>query len=695
MAETCIIDFETRGVLDLRKTGAERYFEHADTGFWCVCFAFDNGSVETWIPDEIDSETYERVKPPRALIEHVAARREVVAHNAHFEMCGWARLIRDGHRLPPLDPRQVNDTMARARALGLPGGLEEAAAAMRLPVQKDMDGRRLMLQMARPRKKEPLEWWHDDAKLLRLIEYCKTDVEVERLLHAKLPPLSAEERALWVRDYEINQRGVLLDIPSVERASVIVAEEQKRLGAEVKALTKGVVPSASAVAKMTEWLATQNVETDGLAKAKVRELLAGDALDGNELARAVVELRKEAAKASTAKLKAMQAGACADGRARGLFAYHGAATGRWAGRRVQTQNMPRPDKSFKFQDAENVIAWLKHGAAGIRLEYGSVLDAVSWSLRSLIIAAPGSRFLQADYSNIEGRMLAWLAGEEWKLEAFRQFDAGHGADLYKLAYSKAFGVPVDSVNDDQRQVGKVMELALGYQGGHGAFISMGANYGLKPADLVEPIRDAADPDIWDEAADRYEKGAYGLTRDEYAAIGVIVRGWRTAHPAVQRFWYGLNDAALEAVKKPGTVSSAGPHIRYKVVGDFLYCRLPSGRKIAYAYPHIGVNTYGRLSVIYWGVDSRTRKWQEQHMYGGLASENVTQAAARDVLAEGIVRTESAGYPCTMHIHDEILSETQSNHGSLAHFMQLMAVVPDWAQGLPVAVLGWEGERYRK
>lgn len=682
------MDGETRSVIDLRKTGAERYFEHDSTGVWCLCFAFDDGPIETWKP--------EHEPAPRELVAHVAAGREVVAHSAHFEMLLWARLIRDGHGLPPLDPRQVNDTMARCRALALPGSLEEAAMALKLLVHKDMEGRALMLRMARPRKKEPLEWWHDDDKLARLIEYCKTDVEVERLLHAKLPPLSAEERDLWVRDWRINQRGVGLDLPSVERAAVIAAEEQKRLGAEVREITKGVVSGALQAGKMREWLAGQGIETDSLAKASVRALLDGDTLEPESAARAVVELRKEAAKASTAKLKAMSAGACEDGRARGLFSYHGAGqTGRWAGRRVQTQNMPRPDKSFKYKDAENVIDWLRYGAAGIRLEYGSALDAISWSLRSLIIAAPGSRFLQADYSNIEGRMLAWLAGETWKLEAFREFDAGRGADLYKLAYSKAFGVAVESVTDDQRQIGKVMELALGYQGGHGAFISMGANYNLKPAELVEPIRDAADPDLWDECADRYEKGAYGLTRDEFAAIGVIVKGWRAAHPAVTRFWYALNDAATAAVRKPGEVVSAGPHIRYKTVGEFLYCRLPCGRKIAYAYPMLGVNTYGKPSVVFWGVDSRTRKWQEQSVYGGHLAENATQAASRDVLAEGIVRTEDAGYPCVMHVHDEILAEMPNGHGSLAQFMLLMSQVPAWANGLPVAVAGWEGGRYRK
>ena len=684
-----VIDFETRSPADLKKTGAERYFEHPDTGVWCLCYAVgDDGEVQTWRPG---AELL-----PGELIGHVAAGREVVAHNAHFEMLGWARLIRDGYALPPLDPRQVNDTMARARALALPGSLEDAAAALHLPIAKDAEGRRVMLQLARPRSREPLVWWDDPAKLARLIEYCKTDVEVERLLHKKLPPLSAEERALWVRDWHINQRGVLLDMPSIERAAYVVAEEQKRIGWEVRALTKGVVPSAQTTSKMLAWLRTRGVEVDSLAKAHVRDLLQGSDLDRVEGVRAVVELRKEAAKASTAKLKAMQAGACSDNRARGLFAYHGAGqTGRWAGRRIQTQNMPRPDKSFKPRDAENVIDWLPHGAAGIRFEYGSVLDAVSWSLRSLLIAAPGTRFLQSDYSNIEGRVLAWLAGEEWKLRAFRDFDAGRGADLYKLAYSKAFGVPAESVNDDQRQIGKVMELALGYQGGHGAFISMGANYGLQPADLVAPIRDASDSDEWHDAAQRYEHGAYGLTRDEFAAIGVIVRGWRNAHERVVRFWYALNDAAVQAVRNPGEITGAGPHIRYKSVGDFLYCRLPSGRKIAYAHPCIGVNTYGRECVTFWGVDTLTRKWSEQSGYGGHFAENVTQAAARDILACGIERTENAGYPCVMHVHDEILSETPCDYGSLVEFMQLMSVVPAWAESLPVAVAGWEGERYRK
>lgn len=421
-----------------------------------------------------------------------------------------------------------------------------------------------------------------------------------------------------------------------------------------------------------------------------------------------------------------------------------------SGRRIQTQNLTRPAKGFKPSDAERVIDFLKYPSAArcIRFEYDSVMDAVSSSLRSFIHAKPGHRLVTADYSNIEGRVLAWLAGEEWKVEAFRDFDAGRGHDLYKLAYAKSFGVPVEQVDDDgQRQIGKVQELALGYSGGIGSFISMGANYGVVPERIAEAVKAITPAELWQDTLKRLPapgtRFRAGLDPDTWCGLRIVVDSWRAAHPRVVMFWRDLEEAAREAVEYPGTVTNvAGGMIRYRKEGDFLKCKLPSGRCVVYPYAEMKrfpsmkweakrdellysikeASTLGPVesadaialyqaeladheaniewtaSLTYWGVSSKagsSKKWKQQRAYGGLLAENVTQATARDCLAEAIPRLEAAGYPIVMHVHDEIVSEVPEGFGTLEEFVHLMCHGSDWAEGLPIVAAGWEGERYRK
>lgn len=714
MADFATIDFETRSTVDLRKTGTEVYAEHPTTWAWCLGWALDDGEPEIWQPGE---------PLPRELYQHILLGRKVVAHNAHFEMIIWDMLRRRGEDLPPLDPEQVDCTMARARALALPGSLEEAAQALRLPVQKDMEGRRLMLQMARPRKKHEdgrLEWWEDEVKRERLFSYCKQDVITERVLHLALPPLSDEERRTWLLDWKINQRGVMLDIPAVTAARALVEEEGKALSAEVKRLTNGKVPGTSTVKQMLQWVKDNNVDVDALAKKDVKELLERESLRtdversyeefdawilrmpnglaSEETVRKVIELRKEAAKASTAKLKAMGHSACADGRARGLFSYSVASTRRWAGRRIQTQNMPRMPKHFKPDDAANLIDWLQYPNArkAIRLEYGNVMDAMSWSLRSFLVAAPGKRFVCADYSNIEGRVGAWLSGEEWKLQAFRDVDAGHGHDIYKLAYSKSFGVKPDDVDDDKRQVGKVQELALLFGGAHGAFVSMAAIYGIKLetlADMVQAITPAHD---WEYHADFYN--GHELSQRVWVAIRIVATAWRKAHPRVVQTWKDCEAAAIAAVKNPGLITEGGPLLRYRKSGDFLFCRLPSGGCLAYPYPFVqDTMKWGKPTeeLVFFGQDQITHKWEEQRGWGGYLFQNAVQGTARDKLDGGLKRAEDAGYPVVMHVHDSILSEVIEGFGSLEEFIALIVRGDPWEHGLPVAAAGYEAKRFHK
>ena len=403
-----------------------------------------------------------------------------------------------------------------------------------------------------------------------------------------------------------------------------------------------------------------------------------------------------AAKSSTAKYQAILNAVCRDGRVRGSLRYHGASTGRWAGSGMQPQNFPRildHDAVATTLDILREINDPTEACDAIALFVGEPMSALSRCLRAMIVSALGKRLVGADYSNIEGRVNAWLAGEQWKVDAFRLFDEGVGDDLYKLAYGRSFDIPASDVSKDQRQIGKVMELSMGYQGGWRAFEKMGANYGI----------------------------TVGKDRAEELKVA-----WREAHPAIQQSWWSLQQAAIDAVMNPGiTVPVLSGRIAYKVAHGFLWCQLPSKRTLSYAAPRIvwvvrdgnfvergsfsdkakaeayvdekveRVSWSVRPQVEFDGVDSTTKKWSKQRLYGGLQCENVVQAISRDILVDAMLRLEEAGYPIVLTVHDEIMSEVPDGFGSREEFVALMSVVPAWAAGLPVAVAAWEDVRYGK
>ncbi len=344
------IDFETRSTVDLRAAGAHAYAEHETTDAWCMGWAMGAEPVELWAAGE---------PCPARVAAHVAAGGVVVAHNASFELAIWNRLMVPRHDWPRLDPAQVRCTMAMAYAMALPGGLDDAAAAVNLEIQKDADGKRLMLQMSRPRivgDDGRVIWWDDEARRARLHAYCRQDVEVERQLETRLLALNASEQALWALDMRVNDRGVAIDLATVDKLIRAVEREKVRLDRAMAKVTGGRVSACSQVAELEAWLNAQGVAVDGLAKADVTTLLGG-ALPAP--AREALRLRQQAAKSSVAKLKAMRDGACADGRVRGTMQFHGAATGRWAGRRIQPQNFPRP--SLGQDEIERVVGMFGAG----------------------------------------------------------------------------------------------------------------------------------------------------------------------------------------------------------------------------------------------------------------------------------------------------------------------------------------------
>lgn len=668
MAPQLHIDFETRSTVDLKSAGLDNYAKFPTTSVWCIAFAFDDEPVD--LIDYYSSRNIARV------LAHVKSGGIVLAHNAAFELAIWNNILVPRSNWPPLKPEQMRCTMAMAYAMGLPGALDNAASAVGLDVQKDRAGYRLMLQMCRPRGMKsdgsPI-WWDEPEKLERLFEYCKQDVRTERALAKRLLPLSDDEQALWVLDRKINDRGVMVDRLAVKAALKLVQVEQVRLNAEMRDLTDGHVGACTEVARLTSWLRGKGVVIEGVAKAHVLDALSGDDLPPD--CRKALLLRRESAKSSTAKLHAMSDAVSADDRLRNMFQYHGAHTGRWAGRRVQLQNIPRWPEGFGAKDAEVIFGILtgerdaSKAARRIDVIHGAPLTIVSYLLRSMLTAAPRHTLMAADFANIESRGLAWLAGDDQKLDDFRAYDAGEGPDIYRLAASAIEGIPIAEVTKAQRQIGKVSELACGFGGGVRAFQKMARNYGVTISD------------------------------DKAEAIKIR---WRELNTRTVGYWYDLERVAIQAVLRSGQVVSVGPKERavsFRVKGSFLWCRLPSGRVLAYPYPCIKPKEtpWGELKdqLHYKTRDGLTRKWAEVSTYGGKLAENVTQAICRDLLVYAIRQAEAAGYPIVLHVHDELVTEFLGEFGSLPEFEAICSRKPGWAEGLPVVAKGWVGRRYRK
>ena len=708
-------DWETRSTVDLKKTGADVYAEHPDTDILTLSYAIGDGDVRRWHPG---------LPLPEDLFAELALGGKLVAHNAYFELVIWKHIAAKRYGFPPLAASQVIDTMAICYAHALPGALANAAKAVNLPLDKDEAGKRVMLRLCKPRAwegKRPI--WYERADYPDLFAtldlYCDRDVEVERALEKRLPALKASEQAVWELDFTINQRGVPIDVDSVRKALAVTAHEATVLNAELREITGGIVPSATNPAKLALWLReVKGLACDSVNKATVRELLADPNLPAD--ARRALEIRGQVGKTSTRKLNAMLACVSPDNRARGLHQFHAAGTGRWGGRRIQTQNMPRPAKGVDVEFCLNALQWgTAEAFEALTLLHGGATATLSSCLRSLLASTAMTRFVTADFSNVEGRVLPWLAGEDWKLDLFREIDAGRGRDIYLVAASGIFGEEIDDKEDPRRQVGKVSELALGYQGGPGAFATMAAVYGVDVAGILPSIWPVSTMDRKKDALRSWQsrgKAARVMSREAWVAAELVKMAWRDRHPATVQFWRDIEDAGIAAVAQPGRTTYAGP-IKFRKAGSFLFMRLPSGRCIAYPYPKLvrtkmpwkdrdGRQATKEALTYFSTIDesnkskivpdpNNTSRWARIGTYGGKLTENADQAMSRDLLAEAMLRLEDRGYPVVMHVHDEAVCELPPAEGSLDEMCKIMSEVPAWAAGLPMAAAGWEGSRYRK
>ena len=657
------IDLETFSSVPIQKAGAQKYIQSPD--FEILLFAYSLNGAEPVCCDFAQGETLPKWVA-EALLDPQCLKH---AYNAPFE---WGCLSRYmGRQLPPA---QWRCTMFHGLYAGYTAGLDATGRALGLPEDKRKlnTGKALIRYFCVPCAPSKANggrtrnYPHHAPERWELFkEYNRQDVttemEIERRLSAvPIPDFVQKE---WETDLIINSRGVAIDMGMVEGALELGATVRNTLTTEAVKISG--LNNPNSVKQLASWLESETgEEINGLRKDTVAKMLARD--DNSLEVQRMLEIRQELGKTSTKKYDAIEQAVCQDGRVRGLLQFYGAnRTGRWAGRLVQVQNLPRT-YTEPLELARDLVKGRKLDA--LKCIYGSVPDTLSQLIRTAFIAAPGNVLIDADFSAIEARVISWLAGEEWRLEVFRT----HGK-IYEASASQMFGVPIDLIKKGNpeyalRQKGKVAELALGYQGSTGALINMGA------LDMGIPEEDLPD----------------------------IVSRWRDANKRIRDLWYKVDAAAVQVITQGGSVGVSSIILAHEWDAtqgtDYMTITLPSGRKLFYNAPQIGVNQWGNPSISYMGMDQTTKKWKRIETYGGKLVENCVQAIARDCLAQAIEHLEAAGLPVIFHIHDEVVIDIRpfaDNEAMLAKTVEIMSRPVPWAPGLPLGADGWVGKFFKK
>jgi DNA polymerase len=651
-----------------------------------MAWAFDDEEPSVWYPEHVlrfllpDSEPREIDSLPPRILDHITSGGEVRGWNVEFERIIWREIMHKRYGFPNLTLEQCFDTAAEAAAMALPRSLDLAAKVCRLPTQKDGEGYSLMMKMTKPRrakkgapKDAPPVWWYDRALIERLGSYCGQDVRTEKGMYKvvrRLPPL---EREHYLEVCRQNDAGITVDVQLVRAMRRVADEGLERANAALEEITGGEVSEVTNHQRLRTWVNSRGVETDSVAKKVIRELLESDLADD---VRGALELRRDAGKSSLAKLDSMMECIAGDGKIHGMLIYHGASTGRETAKLTQPHNFPRgeiPDppgwKGGPYIETY-VDAVLREAYDEIDLSFHPI-TVVSSMLRSALTAGAHNELIAADFSGIEARGVNWIAGQEDMLENFRALDAGDKSrDPYVINAMRYYKLPFEQIKKTpHRQTGKFQELGCGF--------GMGAKTGKIQA-----------------------KDVYQLEITE-AQAKELIDNYRATHPAVKAFWKTIDKAAIEAVATPGTNVVFGPlqNLIFTKRGAYLYLILPSKRALVYAQPKIveRMAPWGETTpaVQIMAVHPKTKQWWPQDMYGGLWTENVVQAMARDIMAEAKLRARAAGYPPILTVHDEIVAEVPAGFGDVKAFEQILTQVPTWATGWPIAAEGWRGHRYRK
>lgn len=713
---TC--DFETRSECDLKETGSWRYSLDPSTDIQCLVWrlpTWERGRTALWTPVnlEMPEEYYAGLGDIEELICWIEDGGLVEAHNAWFERGIWTNILKPRYGWPIIPHHQWRCSAAKAASHALPRGLDDAASALNLSLRKDLDGHALMRKMSRPRKPlkaDVVEWfdrhnagtcrvckgkgtykrkpcerckgegilpvmvedvppmpilWHESREDYDgLFAYCRQDVLAEEGVSSALPDLSPAETELYLLDQQINERGFQLDEDAVDAALGLIDAETRRLNRHLTIATSGAVERASQRARLTSWLEQHGVTLENTQAQTITDTLGRTDID--LVPRFALRILQELGRSSTSKYERMKQWKCPDGRVRGGLLYHGAATGRWSGSGVQPHNFVRgtlkmtQDRLWdmlKTGDPELIRGMLDDKGHPVK----SLMLALSNGLRGAICAPEGCELFVADYAAIEARVLLWLADDP-HVELFRT-----GVDIYCDMASDIYNRPITKADAQERQLGKATILGCGYQMGAEKFVMTAAMYGVV-------------------ITDQFSQG--------------VVRTYRSKYSRVQQMWYDQADAAMDAVST-GERVTCGRITWYveKPRKRFLYAELPSGRRLAYAFPALmgSMTPRGwRQQLTFKSVSPFNHQWQRQRTYGGALVENLVQAIARDIMADAMLKCEETGiYRPVLSVHDELISEADMGTGDLKDYEALLATPPVWASDCPIAAEGWVGTRYRK
>lgn len=643
-----LVDIETYSSVDITKAGAFKYIESDDFEILLIAYAWNNEPVRVLDLTSTDHENDEYQDIVAGLLDPDTIK---IAHNSAFERAALGKHL--GRYLPP---EEWEDTMILAAYNGLPLSLDAVGAALRLQDQKIKEGTSLISYFCKPCKPTIANGGrtrnmphHAHDKWARFMEYCRRDVEVAQAIYNRLSryPVTDLERKVWATDARINERGVQIDRELVESAIAVDNAFREEHLEEMQKLTG--LDNPNSVQQLKTWLSAAGIECDSLSKSTIADI-KGSATDSTT--KRVLELRQMLSKTSTKKYEAMTAAACKDDRVRGLTQYYGAArTGRWAGRLIQLQNLPQNHLDNIGTVREIVRA---RDLESLEMIFDSVPDTLSQLIRTALVAKPGCTFLVSDYSAIEARVIAYLAGETWRMEVFK-----NGGDIYCASASQMFHVPVEKhgVNGHLRQKGKIAELALGYGGGIGAMKNFGAD-------------------------------KMGMTDEE---MQTIVEQWRLASPTIPKLWREVENAARWALSMCGGGKTYRIHcgVMFRRDADALRVRLPSGRVLTYWGADVEDG-----KIYYWGQNQTTRKWEKTDTWGGKLTENIVQAFARDCLAVAMVRLEEAGYHIVFTVHDEVIVEAPEG-SRWQDVAEIMGQPLDWAPGLVLRGDGYSTPFYLK
>lgn len=731
------LDFETKSCANIKKVSAAKYTQDPTTEILCLSYSIgDSPEVTTLKRPFFVGNTPETVQCPPELLKFAKdPNYRFVAHNAFFEFCVWYYILHLRYGWPLLtDPHRWKCTLAKAAAANLPFALGPLGEVLKLESCKLAElGAYLIDKLCVPHKFDPIgdPIWNEDPALFEdLYLYNARDVVAEKEVDRRLPDLTALEQRVWELDLKINHRGILSDVVAADKALKMKEALVLRMNQELFKTTEGKVERVTQNERIQKWLESKHgIVTDSLDKEAVTNLFALPNLP--EEARRVIYLRQQGSKSSTSKYKTiLMAASAADNRIRGALQFDGAGTGRWAGRLVQFHNLPQGTE----KDPETAIEMIKAGDVGwFEIAYPKPVETLVSCIRGISVIAPeGKKLVCADYVGIEPRVLMWLAGETEALEMLRS-----GKNLYvpmaEYIFKKKPGEITKHGTPFEYKVGKETILGSGYQMWWPRFLSQCATKGIvlgsdKPTTRMTDADTAHLPesdqflpwepgyDAWLAAGGRETQDAIAakmktkkkrpMTEAEVQGMDAIV-GYREMYAKVPKLWKEAEEAAKNAVKNPGVIyTCASGKIKYGMSRDreFLCCQLPSGRWLSYYHPSVRAKTdkYGRVkeSLFFWGEDSTTGQWVEQHTYGGKLVENFVQAISRDILAWGMLNCEAAGFEVVLTVHDEVVAEMlrrlmEAGILTLEKFIECMCDLPIWAKEIPISAEGWIGERYKK